>query len=314
MINELTTEQRCQEICLDSAAYKHNDEEQKKIANQLAEFLLSQNEINCIWSFNNPYSGKASILDYIYYLDPNALIKLMKKGLDLNPIIHNGVACLTFMIGNAENSAVDFLLDMAARYQTAESIKTWINKTDLMARWTLPERCYCFFSSKPLITPVQQTALQLAIAKGYTDKDGSGADLNGVSNLQLAKKLLDLGANEAIDYAEPAKGNTALHIAYARRDFDAIQLLIAYGASSDVINLDGNKPVDMLELSFKEVKKLLTFHTSPDCHPNTFSLDIKEFQNDQTLVKIKSIIQGGPNPTTSRTFYGTFNRAYGRSS
>lgn len=282
-----TTAQCCQEICLDSADYEHTYEERRNIANRLAEFLLSKNEINCIWDFNKPFSGKASIVDYIYYLDQKTLKELMVKGLDLNPITHNGIVRFTWMIGNAENNTASFLLDMAARYQPPESRKIWINKTDAMYRYAFPTGCCCFFSSKSLITPVRQTALQLAIAKGYTDKDGDGQDLSP-SNLQLAKKLLFLGANEAIDYAEPAKGNTALHLAYARRDFNAIKLLVEFGASPDVVNLDGKKPVDMLKLSFKEVQKLLQFHTSPDGQLNTFSLDIKEFQNEQNLFKIKS--------------------------
>lgn len=288
MPHELTTAQRCQEICLDSAEYEHSYKERRNIANQLAEFLLSKNEINCIWNFNKPFSGKASIVNYINYLDANILKNLMEAGLDLNPIIHNGVACFTWMIGNAENNTVNFLLEMATHSQTPELRKIWINKTDSMIRYTEPSGCCYFFSSKPLITPVHQTALQLVIAKGYTNKDGFGRTLTP-SNFQLAEKLLSLGANDMIDYAEPSKGNTALHIAYARRDFKAIELLIRFGASLNIDNLEGKKPVEMLKLSFKEAQKLLQFHTSPDCHPNTFYLERQEFQNEQNLIKIKNI-------------------------
>jgi hypothetical protein len=147
--------------------------------------------------------------------------------------------------------------------------------------------CFALFSSDNYVTQtkVGQTPLQLAIAKGYTNKNGSGFDLD-VSNLQIAEKLLRLGAVQQINYQEPTKGNTALHIAYARRDFDAIQLLEKYGASQNIRNKDGETPADMLALSFSQVEKLMKFHTSPDGHPNTFRLEQREFDNTQNLQRI----------------------------
>ena len=134
--------------------------------------------------------------------------------------------------------------------------------------------------------PVQQTPLQLVIAKGYEHRTGNG-HLVRTSNLQLAKQLLKLGADEEINYQEPAKGNTALHLAYARRNLRAIRLLESYGASRDIVNGDGKKPSEMLELTFNKVENLLRFHTSPDEHPNTFLLDERQFNDTANLANIR---------------------------
>lgn len=64
-----------------------------------------------------------------------------------------------------------------------------------------------------------------------------------------------------------------MHIAYARRDIKTICLLESYGADNTIINLDGLTPIKMLNLNYKNVSKLLEFHTSPDGHPKTFFLD-----------------------------------------
>jgi hypothetical protein len=108
-----------------------------------------------------------------------------------------------------------------------------------------------------------------------------------ISCFQITQKLLALGAEKEINYQEPTKGNAALHIAYARRDFAAIKLLEHHGASQNVVNFEGDKPADMLALSFEQANKLMAFHTSPDNHPSTFVLDSKDFNNLNNLEKIK---------------------------
>ena len=157
---------------------------------------------------------------------------------------------------------------------------------------------------------VHQTALQVAIAKGYIEKDGSGFPLKH-SNLELASKLLELGANEAINYQEPALGNTALHIAYARHDLQAVMLLKAYGAQENIQNHAGQTPGQMLNLTFFKAQKLMRFHTAPDGHPDTFFLDKSKFESSIYLNVLKNLVatptprNSSINSAKSSTLYGS---------
>jgi hypothetical protein len=282
----------CSRICHNQSLLDHDATERELIALQLASYLLAQNDINFIWAFRgSSYVGKASLVDYLSFLDVNTIVSLAERGLDFNPIMHSGVAKFTFIIGNASNSHANFLLDVAGQYQTPEQRAVWINKKDEMVRFEEPAcslSCWGLFSASGRVTPVHQTPLQLTIAKGYEHADGAGNDVR-VSNLCLASKLLQLGAIDEIDYQEPAKGNTALHMACARRDVQAIMLLIGSGASVVLRNHDNRSPTDMFDLSFKEVGRLLEFHTSPDGHPNTFCLDKEAFNDSQNLAVLREL-------------------------
>ena len=238
-------------------------------------------------------------MDYIFYLDVVMIEQLLKSGLDLNPITHNGVANLTFRIGNAENDRVSLLLQLAKDYQTDAQIQQWINKPDEIIRSTLPPSCCCaigcLFFSRPDSKPSQvgQTALMLTIAKGYKGIDGLGLECNP-SNFELAKQLLNMGASKAINYREPTKGNTALHLACARREYEAIELLLQYGASNTIKNHQGQMPRDMLMLNFQAVNKLLTFHTSPDGHPRTYVLNKAAFIDRANVTVIQQLLNQDP--------------------
>jgi hypothetical protein len=223
-------------------------------------------------------NGSESVADNFYDLTPKQQQEFLKQGLDLNLLHTDGLAPFTYLIGNAENGRVDEMLDLAQQYQTREQRLIWINKPDKMIRSDDDET--------KKITYVAQTALQLAIAKGYETKSGDGCSLS-VSNLQLAEKLLKLGADDCINYAEPEKGNTALHIAYLRRDYNAICLLEQFGAARHIKNLAGKMPCEMLTLSFEESKELLKFHTSPNGHPSTYRLDKAQFLDETNLSTLK---------------------------
>jgi len=227
-----------------------------------------------------------SIADYFRYLSRDQQVALLERGLDLNLLhVENGVAPFTWLIGNAENERAYDWLDLADKHQRPEQRSKWINKPDNMQRYD---------EITGNVSTVGQTPLQLAIAKGYTTVNGSGHSVS-IPNLMLAEKLLHLGANDRIDYAEPTKGNTALHIACARHDFPAIKLLIRFGASRDVKNAEGKTPLDMLSLTFTDAQKLLAFHTSPDGHSNTFVLNQEQFLNQENLSKIKGLVSKPKN-------------------
>lgn len=283
-----TVEERCIEICSGNEASNLDHADRVKIAPQLAQYLLDTNAVNTVWNCNPQYQTKDSIISYLYYLNEDVIHQLLKKGLDLNLKVHSGLTQFTWLIGNAENDWANYLLQLSEKYQSREQRLTWINKTDSMTRVTEKPLLYRLLSSENYsISDVKQTALQLAVAKGYEDKTGIAERTVNTSNLQLAKQLLKLGADDGVNYQEPTKGNTALHIAYARRDLNTIQLLESYGASRDIVNREGKKPSDMLNLTFNQTKDLLTFHTSPDHHPNTFSLDDTRFNNMSNLAKIR---------------------------
>jgi ankyrin repeat protein len=292
-----TLEEQCIEICKYTYAdsfRRSSRAEALDIAQNLAKLLLDADAVNIQWRFDTPYMGIEGIVSFLQYMDDDLIGQLLAKGLDLNQETHNGVLPFTWFIGNAEHTLVDRLLTSAEQNQTLEQRLVWINKIDAMTRTeTIEDKtvdsCSGLFSLGNLCikNQVGQTPLQLAIAKGYTHTSGTNHVLE-VSDLQLAEKLLRLGADKEVNYQEPTRGNTALHIAYARRDFDAIQLLESYGASQGIRNKDGETPADMLSLSFSQVKKLLAFHTSPDQHPNTFRLNEAEFHDQANLNKIQN--------------------------
>jgi hypothetical protein len=294
-------------------------EERQQVAIQLAGHLLKVNEVNTIWSCI--YIGrnvKDAIVGYLFYLDKETIQKLMQSGLDLNPLIHNGVAQFTWKIGNAENDFVCELLELAEK-QTPEQREVWINKKDEMERQIeITDGFFWGISIKFIKSPVKQTPLQLSVAKGYKNYARGGRDDYKMQyiNLDISKKLLELGADKEVNYQEPAKGNTALHIAYARRDLDSIKLLESFGASREIKNKEGKTPDDMLELNFRQARNLLRFHTSPDGHRHTFLLDKGDFtkalpsiklhlsQLARTQINIESI-EKKPHSIEARSIFST---------
>lgn len=282
----------CSQLCHDMPAgvlKNHiNYKEMIAIASQLAQCLQNKNAVNTVWQCHKPKLTKESILSFLYYLDDTLINELLIQGLDLNIETDNGKLALTNMIGCGENDFVAKLLDHAKNHQSLEQRLVWINKTDATIRTQTHDQtsvrlCYGLFCPTIIVSEVKQTPLQLTIAKGYIGVNGNGF-LLAVSNLELAEKLLCLGANTVINYQEPTKGNTALHIAYARRDDNAIALLNKYGASKTILNKDGATPPDMLSLSFDQAEKLMVFHTSPHEHSHTYRLDEDNFQESQTII------------------------------
>jgi ankyrin repeat protein len=104
------------------------------------------------------------------------------------------------------------------------------------------------------------TALTLAIAKGYTTHSKDGKKLES-SNLDIVKALVDKG----IDLTIQTRGdNTALHLACARRDHSMIKTLLDAGATTNIKNENGQTAKEMLELSFREAKKVIDNAATPN--------------------------------------------------
>lgn len=199
---------------------------------------------------------------------------------DMNQLSANGVTRLTWSIGNAENSSVYYNLTRIYDYelQSKSDIVEWINRVDDMKFFIPGSIC-----TAGTIREVQQTCLQLCIAKGYRKGHNNGNRTIDVSNLQLAELLLKMGADVAINYQEPSNGFTALHFACIRRDYLAIKLLIDHEANININSYKGKTPRDMLSINYKQAYEFLEFHTSPDKHPRTFWLDEKVYNDYDTL-------------------------------
>ena len=103
-------------------------------------------------------------------------------------------------------------------------------------------------------------ALFLMLTKGYKNKTSGGAIFNEqYSALNIAKKIKetigDDGFKELINQ-KCRLGNTALHIACARRDAETINFLIERGADIELKNEHGLTPFDMLDLQYKDACEL----------------------------------------------------------
>jgi hypothetical protein len=104
------------------------------------------------------------------------------------------------------------------------------------------------------------TALHIAVVKGYREKSAQGQILS-VSNPQLIKRMVELGANVAIQNSD---GNTPLHLACLRHDFEVVQILLEKNpAVRECRNNEGETPQMMIEKSYQERKKLLGFTARP---------------------------------------------------
>ncbi len=107
---------------------------------------------------------------------------------------------------------------------------------------------------------IDNNALFLMLTKGYKDKTSGGATFNEqYSALNIAKKIKETIENDAFKELINQKcrlGNTALHIACARRDTETINFLIESGADIELQNEHGFTPFDMLDLDYKDACEL----------------------------------------------------------
>ncbi len=99
----------------------------------------------------------------------------------------------------------------------------------------------------------QNTALHLAIAKGYKDRSKHG-ELLEVSNLKLVETLLRLKANPNLQTKE---GYTPLHLACIRRDCAMISALLKAEANPHIKNKAGETPKDLLIIDYSKASKII---------------------------------------------------------
>lgn len=98
------------------------------------------------------------------------------------------------------------------------------------------------------------TALHLAIAKGPEHVDDGGKKVPGGFR-KIINNLIDLGAN--VNLKDKRNGFSPLHFAVLHRDLETIQKLIDAGADINSVDNENRKPLDMLNISPKDTKKIL---------------------------------------------------------
>jgi ankyrin repeat protein len=113
------------------------------------------------------------------------------------------------------------------------------------------------------------TALHLLVGKGYKKKSCEGATL-ACSNLELLRIVIALKAD--VNLPDKA-GNTPLHLAYLRRDCEMVQALLGAGANTEMTNQKGQRPAELLKMSYEEACEILRGSAT------VFLLDRAEFQN-----------------------------------
>lgn len=96
------------------------------------------------------------------------------------------------------------------------------------------------------------TALHLAIAKGYKHVSRDGARLK-YSNFDLVKKMVQKGNINLVN----TEGNTPLHLACLHRDMETIAFLLQRGTDFSIRNKEGKLPKDLLFSTYEEASRVL---------------------------------------------------------
>lgn len=204
--------------------------------------------------------GKTSSI--LYELSGGAEDVLIEKTLDLGADINLvsdsrfGNTPLIWSIANAANNTAMLLLNRG------EKLNLDVNRKD---------------------TVHSGNALALVIAKGHKERKEFGIP----SSFVVAQKLVEMHANPNLT---DIWGNTALHLACARREEAVIMLLLGAGADMTIRNADGKTPLEMLDLAYTTVEKLIIRQTTVKGDPQICHTLIKEEFDAVDVNKLKEKI------------------------
>lgn len=169
------------------------------------------------------------------------------RGLSFDPAIQDlwGNTCLVWAIANAANGSARAILQLFNRGPYLD--------------------VQCLLHAN--------TALHLAVGKGYHDRSQDGAIL-ACSNLELVKQMIALGANLNLQNQD---GNTPLHLAFLRRNKEMVAALIQGGADQTLRNQQGYTPRDLLRATYPQACQILQETVA------VFTLDPEEFHKNTGL-------------------------------
>lgn len=136
---------------------------------------------------------------------------------------------------------------------------------------SIDNETHCGLNVNVLSREFGNAPLHLCIAKGYINADAYKSTVN-LSYLSLAKILLEAGAEvnlpiqssakEGGNYKEIIKsdkfiGQTPLHLACARRDFDMVKLLLEHNADQSLLNSQEQTAIEVLNLPYIDRKEMI---------------------------------------------------------
>jgi ankyrin repeat protein len=108
------------------------------------------------------------------------------------------------------------------------------------------------------IAKMSLTLIRAGADVNAADSDGETVLLGATGNaLEVIEELLKKGANPNIQ-SKRFSGETPLHKAAFNGLKDEVEILLRYGADSTIRNNKGQTPLDITNVKFAEVRKLLT--------------------------------------------------------
>lgn len=114
-----------------------------------------------------------------------------------------------------------------------------------------------------------KTPLHLAVLKGYYHMDDDPINKSQKQVGYAIEALIARGVQDrrGVINKQDKFGNTPLHYSVLHRDLATIRKLVHHGADCCIINNDGEKPIDMLDVDYDKARNLIDYKARP------FSLD-----------------------------------------
>jgi uncharacterized protein len=213
--------------------------------------------------------------------DASTIEKLLSSGAAPNDSDAEGVTALIYAVSSGKIGAVRALLAGGANVRLADRNgytvlhAVAVDREHAIAELLLSAGADVNARTKDNITP-----LMASVCSPYSDATMSltliraGADVNIVDSdgetalscatsrtLEVIEELLKRGANPNIQ-SKRFSGETPLHLAAMNGSTQTVELLLRYGANPAIRNNEGQTPLDITNVKFDEVRKLLSSHST----------------------------------------------------
>lgn len=151
---------------------------------------------------------------------------------------------------------------------------------------------------------LRNTALILAVKKGWNHRsDDAAPDDPTLGALILS--LLKASANVNI---QDGCGNTALHIAVLKRDYQAADALLENGACMYITNNGGMTPIDMLEIPYTWINPFLYHQTGGDTNSYIHTLPPEKNWSAFNLQCLNRVFKKYEEKNTARIQKGSYSK------